>query len=318
MLIEVGSPCSLPLGLVRTKEDKIALLGLTLQHPPADVFAEASAQLSVTGPIAHEGYERAQRFLFHHRLEPRANVEIELAIPALMGLGSEAMLGLSAARALAWVYGLPTDDTLALARAIDLEPRHALEIWGFQQGGLLLVDPQQPDRPFRHHPIAHPDNHAWAFVLLLPRIPPGTPETLEADRLTALLNAAPHLSPETGRLFDEQLWPALEQDDLAAFARALLGLQQLNRQALAEAGTPLTFTQEEQGVLDLLRDKGALAWGRSPTGLALYAIVKGATASIELRHHLSQHVGIYGGAVMATITANGGARHTLREIRPVG
>jgi len=107
MLIEVGSPCSLPLGLIRTHEDQIGVLGVTLQHPPTDVFAEAATEISVTGPMAHKGYARAWRFFAHHRREPRANVEIELAIPDMMGLGAEPMLGLSLARALAWACGLP-------------------------------------------------------------------------------------------------------------------------------------------------------------------------------------------------------------------
>jgi predicted sugar kinase len=322
MLIEVGAPCCLPLGLIRFP-DKTALLGIILQHPPVDVFAEAAAHFGVTGPRADLGYEQARRFLSHHRLEPRAEVEIELAIPAFMGLGSEAMLGLSLARALAWVYGLPTHDTPALAHAVGLEPEHGLELWGFDRGGLLLVAADHgaalETPPLRRAPIAHLDHEeAWSFVFHLPRVPLGTPATLEADRRARLLRSAPHLSVETSHLLEAGLWPALEQNDLAAFARALMAIQQLNYEALAEAGTPHAVTGEAQAVLDVMRDHGALAWGQCLGGLGLYGLVKGASASIELRHHLSRHVGIYGGVVMATITDNDGARHTLRETRPVG
>ncbi len=323
MLIEVSSPCCLPLGLIRTREDQTGVLGVTLQHPPTDVFAEASTEFSVTGPMAHKGHAQARRFFAHHRREPRANVEIELAIPDMMGLGAETMLGLSVARALAWVCGLPTEDVSALARAVGLGPEHALAVWGFDRGGFLLVAAGRGDAsgaippPLRRHPIAHSDQEAWAFVFLLPKVPLGTPETLEADRLAALLNAAPRLSAETGRLFDEALWPSLERDDLDAFAHALMAIQQLNREALADAGAPLSFTREEQVIFALFRDRGAAAWGRSPTGLALYALIQGASASVALRHHLSQHVGIYGGVVMAAIADNTGARHTVRETRPI-
>jgi beta-ribofuranosylaminobenzene 5'-phosphate synthase len=318
MLIEVGSPCSLPLGLIRTQDNRACLLGVTLQHPPTDVFAEASTQFSVTGPLAHKGYAYAQRFLAYHHLPQQANIEIELAIPDMLGLGAETMLSLSIARALAWVHGLPTDDAQALARAAGLGPQHALNVWGFQQGGLLLVDAQQLNTPLRRQPIAHTDQSAWGFVLLLPRVPPETPETLEADHLQRLLDAAPRVSAATERLLAEDLWPALEQDDLLAFARALMTLQPLNQQALTEAGMALPFTQDEQAVLDLFRDRGALAWGRGLTGMALYGLVKGASASVEIRHHLSELVGPYGGWVMATITDNVGARHTLHEMRPSG
>ncbi len=86
MLIEVGAPCSLPLSLVRTHTGALNLLGVTLQHPPADVFAEAATTFSVTGPVAHLGRIAAERFLAHHHLPPLANVEVELATPTLVGL----------------------------------------------------------------------------------------------------------------------------------------------------------------------------------------------------------------------------------------
>lgn len=318
MLIEVGSPCSLPLGLVRTSAGQSHLFGVTLQHPPADVFAEAAPTLSVTGPVAHLGRLAAERFLAHHRLPPLANVEIELATPTLVGLSSETMLGLSIARALAWVSGLPTEDALALARALGLGPEHALEVWGFQHGGCLLANVHQLDAPPRRHTIAHADKQAWGFVMLLPPMSPDTPETLEATHLRMVLEASAHISPETEHVLNETLWPALERNDLPAFGQALRLIQDLNQAGLAAAGVPLRFSPNEQAVLDLFRDQGAFAWGRSLTGSALFGLVQGASHSVEVRRHLSQLVGIYGGRVMATITDNVGARHTLRDQRPVG
>jgi len=92
----------------------------------------------------------------------------------------------------------------------------------------------------------------------------------------------------------------------------------MNQAGLAAAGVPLRFSPDEQAVQDLFRDQGAFGWGRSLTGLALYGLVRGATHSIEVRRHLSQLVGIYGGRVMATITDNVGARHVIHAQRPLG
>jgi predicted sugar kinase len=318
MLIEVGSPCSLPLGIVRTSAGQIQLLGVTLQHPPADVFAEATPTLSVTGPVAHLGRIAAERFLAHHQLPSHGNVEIELATPTMVGLSSEVMLSLSIARALAWVHGLPTDDALALARAVGLGPEHALEVWGFQQGGFLLADTQQLETAPRRQPVAHDDKRAWGFVLLLPPITSETPETIETTHLNMILAARDQISPETDRIINDELWPALRNDDLRGFGQALMALQQVNQAGLAAAGVPLRFTPQEQAVLDLLRDQGAFAWGRSLTGSALFGLVQGANQSVEVRRHLSKLVGIYGGRVMATITDNVGARQVIRDQRPIG
>ncbi len=81
MLIEIGAPVCLPLGLVQV-DNKTCLLGLTLQHPPVHLSAQAYAGFMVTGARADIGYKYATRFLDCHQLEHRANVEIELAIPA--------------------------------------------------------------------------------------------------------------------------------------------------------------------------------------------------------------------------------------------
>jgi predicted sugar kinase len=300
MLIEINAPASLPLGLVRLESEagpKICLLGVTLQHPPVNLSAQAHpAGLQVSGARADVAYAQAQRCLQHEHFKQPAEVEIELAIPSLVGLGSEAMLGLSMAQALAWVNNLPLENTLSLAQAVGLQRQDALSVWGFAQGGVLLVDmsdvapaenaAQSFTPPVRRFELAHSDKETWVFVLVLPRIPPDTPENLETERLEALLKAAPHLSTETGQVFTAGLWPALESDDLPAFGRALMALQELNQAALTRASTPLPFTPDEQAIFDIMRAHNAAAWGRSATGLALYGLVKGARASVDMRNSL--------------------------------
>jgi predicted sugar kinase len=325
MLIEVGAPCCLPLGLVRSQsagEEQVSILGITLQHPPVDLFAEAAPTLSVTGPRADLGFGQAKRFLRHHRLEERATVEIELAIPAGMGLGSAGMLGLSLARALSWVHGLRHDDTLALARAVGVGPEHALEVWGFDRGGVLLVDTETGSDgvapPLRRHSLLDQSYaRAWAFVLLLPRQPGETADP-DAGYFAKLRRAAPYLSTDSGQLLEDALWPALERDDIAAFGQALTELQALYGQALAQAGLPALFSAEEQTALAVMREHDAVASGRSLAGAALYGLYRGAAATMAARETLSTQIGYYGGRVLATITDNEGARHTLRDMRPVG
>ena len=125
------------------------------------------------------------------------------------------------------------------------------------------------------------------------------------------MRAAPHLSPETGRLVDEALWPALERDDMEAFGLALDALQDLNREALEQAGTPSLTLPDTADVLDVLRQNGAAAWGQSATGLARFALIRGAQPSIDLRRALGRHLGYESGTIMASICDNSGARHTL-------
>ncbi len=320
MLIEVIVPASLPLGLVKLNVDgqeTLGWLGLTLQQPRVELSAQAAPGLNITGPRADAAHPRAARFFDHHQRPPRGHVVIEYALPRAMGLSSEAMLGLGVARSLAWVNGLPLDDTPALAQAIGLGPEQGLALHGFARGGLLLVEAQPAagalPRLLRRAEIAHPDPTAWVIDFYLTPTPTETPAGFQAERHAALLAAAPHLSAETGRLVDEQLWPAVAQDDLPAFAAALMALQAHNEAALAAAGRQLPLTVADRRLLDLMRVEGALAHGRTATGLALFGLVRGAPASQVLRRKLNDAVGFFAGTVMAAITDNRGATHIEKD-----
>lgn len=322
MIIEVGAPASLPLGLVRLEQDgepKTCLLGLTLQHPPVNLSAQAHGALNVTGARADVGYGQANAFVGYHQLATKALIEIELATPAHVGLSSEITLGLSIAKALAWTNDMPYEnvDVAQLAGSLGLHPRHASAVWGFKQGGLLLVETASGDeqlpRLLRRQEIAHEERNAWAFVFWFPRLAKGTPLDFEEQRLNELLRAAPHLSPDSGRLVTRELWPATERDDIVAFGRSVQTLHEMNLAALAASGSPQTLTKEERRVQDLMREHGALTFGRALTGLGHYGLIRGGDASRTLRKRLRDHVGFYGGIVMATITDNVGSRHVIRE-----
>jgi predicted sugar kinase len=170
----------------------------------------------------------------------------------------------------------------------------------------------------RRHPLSHTgDAAAWAWVLFLPRVGSGLPDTLEAERLAGLLAAGPHLSAETGRLLEAELWPALRGDDIEAFGRALRAIQDLNAAALERVGTAVPLTSDEQAILDIYRDSGAVAWGRSPNGLSLFALIRGAVPSVAMRRQVVARVGIQGGTALAAIVDNEGARHAIQAAAPI-
>ncbi len=323
MLIETGSPAMLPLGVVpltTENESTAGLLGVTLQHPPVLMAAQAHQQLSITGARAQISRQYAQRYLAFHQLTSGIEVDIELAIPAYVGLGSEPLLGLTTARVLAWINNHSLEETARLAQAIGLGPQDSLAIGGFDQGGLLLVDCQREhegqdinSRILRRAAISHPNHEAWAFVLVFPSLKENVPETIEADRLAHLLQAAPYLEPSQGKLAMDEIWAAVESGNIAAFGQGLGHLQQINEAALAQAGTPVHLSEADQAVLEIMRASGALAWGQSPTGFGLYGLVKGGNATVDLQKQLSNHLGFFGGTVMATITDNRGAHHIIME-----
>ncbi len=282
--------------------------GVTLQYPPIQLAAHSADTLLITGGRADLAYQQAERFLQHNNLPRRGEIEIELAIPSFMGLGSAAMLGMSMAGTFAALNGLPTDDIPAFARAAGLLAEdETLEAQAFTQGGLLLVDRQgQALQRFAIPPRG--DEGDWVWVLVLPRVPNDTGATLEAERRAALHAATAQLADETGRLVAAGLWPAAERDDIAAFARALDRIQIFNHAALERSGTQFALSTEEQQILAVMRENGALVCGRALTGLSLYALIRGGGPSRTMRRALTDHLGIFGGIVMASICDNTGAR----------
>lgn len=295
MRISLTAPCCLTLAAGRLDGAPV-LLGVALRHPPVQLEARPAPALEVTGARADAAYAHAARLAAAHGVG--ATVEIELAVPSHMGLGSRAMAGLAAARALAALHDLPAAN---LAATAGLAPDDGLAAHAFTVGGLLAVG--RDGALLRRAALPSADEATdWVFVFHLPRVPPGTLDDLEDVRRRALWDAA-EASGDASERLTRALWDAAAAAQLGPFAEALAALQAL-------APTP-ELTAEEGAALAVIRAGGALAWGRAPAGLARYGLIQGAEPSRELRRALSAHVGPMGGIVMATICDSAGA-----QIRP--
>jgi predicted sugar kinase len=305
--IELVAPAVLPLALAGANGAP-QLLSVTLQHPPVHLTLMAGAALSVSGARADLAHTYARRFLERHALDQGVTIELELAIPSLMGLGSAPVLALAVGTGLAHWHGLALDEPRALAAATGLEPIYAPLVEAAAQGGLGLsklagaAGESLPRRPLRH-----PNRQAWAFVLVLPRAEPASGRLPEADRLRQLAGSAGSLDWRRAERATVDLLAALDHDDITQFGRALTELQQLG----AASQPPLSAW--EQCVCDRLRACGAVASGRSAGGDALYGLIQGDQASIAARQALRPLVAPEAGRVMAAITDNDGLRRVARR-----
>ena len=117
MQLELVSPACLLLGIVNV-DGEPCQIGVTLQYPPIQLAAHNSDTLAITGGRADLAYRQAERFLKHNNLPRRGEVEIELAIPSFMGLGSAAMLAMSVAATFATLNELAVDDMPGLPRVL--------------------------------------------------------------------------------------------------------------------------------------------------------------------------------------------------------
>ena len=322
--IELGAPACLPLGIVKTNRngtERTCLFGAALQHPTMHIYAQRTEEFVVTGARADVAIPYVERYCNANNLLQPSEIEIDLAIPAHVGLGSEPMLGMAMAKAVAWLnthdQAEPKfNDPGFLTSGLGIDGAEALYQQAALQGGMLLVDPTAENDEqavvHRYEPDMSEKN-AWAFVLVIPRVPADTPVSFEKDRLNALLNAASHLDTQSGDLFYETLAPAIEQDDLDAFGAGLMQLQTRNQAALEAAGHAILPTEWEESVFNIMSQNGAVAWGRSPTGYGLFALARGARSTINLRAALRSVVPHDRANMIATVVDGEGMRVTVKD-----
>ncbi len=293
MRVEVVSPCCLHLGFVRGPEGSACELVIALQHPPIQLTVQPAQQLLVSGARADVAYHAAEAYYARIGQAPHSWIEVELAIPAFMGLGADEMLHASVAHALGCVLRL-SDPPIAYS-AFRLAFRH---------GGLLLVG--ERGELLRRATIAHADEaDDWVFVLALPQAPDDVPHDFELQRRAVLHRASRRLDASC---VADALFDAVEWDDFDAFANALAALHAANRAALFADGHPAELNDQERDVIARMLDGGAKFAGRALVGLGLVGLIEGGPASRALRQALVRHLGYFGPRVMATICSNHGAR----------
>lgn len=293
MRVEIFSPCCLHLGFVRGPDGSACELVIALQHPPVQLTAQPAQQLLVSGARAGVAHRAAENYFARAGRAPHGQIEIELAIPAFMGLGADEMLRVSVAHALQRISG-----TGALPLA-----RNAFYL-AFERGGLLLVD--QHGELLKRAVIAHADEaDDWVFVLVLPQTPDDMEDDFEMRCHAALRGASAYLDPSCTA---DALFDAATRDDFGAFCSALAAIHTANQAALIAGGHAAELNDQERDVIAHMRAGGAQFAGRALTGLGLIGLIQGGPASRALRRSLVQHLGYFGPRVMATICENHGAK----------
>ena len=221
-------------------------------------------------------------------------LRVERKLPPHAGLGSGTQLGLAVARALAEIYGLPTDAP-GLARAVRRAQRSAIGTWTFAGGGLVLEGGRYPDSGRVAPLLARlPFPPAWRCLMAVPHAPAGMSGAVEAEAF-AQLPAAPERDVErVAHLVLMALLPALADADLAQFGAALSEIQSITGRwfAPAQGGTFTPGPTEE--LVRRMMEWGAAGVGQSSWGPTVYGIVDSEEAAVRLADRVRAAVGSSG------------------------
>ena len=319
--LEIGVPAVLPLAIARLEIDgviKSVMLGVTLQHPPIHFLVAKHKEMTIYGPRADIARHYAEAYAKKSRAKQAVEIRIDNTSPSLVGFGSEPLIALGAAQAVAWVNGHEFENVDALESHVNVAHGDPLAYWGFKKGGFLLVELESGSNDeipalIRHQTIEHRSHLAWAFVFHFPKVPENTSESIEQDRMAELRTAVSHMPLETGRIIIEQLWPALEQDDFESFAKALHSVRRINEEVMKSLNLWHEPAESSQKVFEVFEKEGVAAWGSSYTGIAAFGLLYGSLASQEVRTRLLKDVGYFSGQFEATISDIEGAKHTEKE-----
>ena len=269
-------------------------IGAAAPAPTLLLSASRADRLIVTGEDADRAADFARRFLAHHGLQSGAVVRVERALLPHAGLGSGTQLGLAVARALAEIYGLPTDAP-ELARAVRRAQRSAIGTWTFAGGGLVLEGGRYPESGRVAPLLARlPFPPSWHCILAVPHSAAGMSGAAEAQAFAELPPAPERDVEQVAHLVLMALLPSLADADLAGFGAALSEIQAIAGRwfAPAQGGTFTPGPTEE--LVRRMTEWGAAGVGQSSWGPTVYGIVEGEEAAAGLTERMRKALGSSG------------------------
>jgi beta-ribofuranosylaminobenzene 5'-phosphate synthase len=269
-------------------------LGAAVPTPSVLLEAAPAPELRVDGPDRDRAEEFARRFLEYHGLAIGARLLIHRTIPAHSGLGSGTQLGLSVARALAELAGLPVDPA-ELARAVSRGRRSAIGTWTFALGGFIVEGGRRAGSneiaPLLAR-FAVPDR--WRCVIAVPRGAPGLSGEAEVAAFDQLRPPPESQVERVAHLVLMQLLPALVEADLPSFGSALTEVQRITGAWFAPQQGGVFAPGPTATLVERMAEWGAAGVGQSSWGPAAYGLVDGEEAARSLARRARGLVGAAG------------------------
>lgn len=291
--VRVEAPGRLHLGILDLRGDlgrKFGGLGAALRAPRVVLEARPASDVTASGPDAKRAEEFARRFLRHHGRTGGAAIRVLETIPAHVGLGSGTQLALAVARALAELYGVAADAP-SLALAAGRAKRSAVGTWAFERGGFVLEGGhREHDRGVPPLLFHHPMPASWRCVVAVPDVPRGLSGPAEAAAFREMEPATERKAGRIARLTLMSALPALVEEDLEVFGRAVTEIQRHVGDCFREAQGGRFAHPEVARLVRALERAGAPGVGQSSWGPAAFALAGDDAAADRLLAVARAHV----------------------------
>lgn len=283
-------------------------VGAGAPGPTLLVSAESSDGFEITGPDAARAAGFARRYLASHDLDARVKVQVHRMLPPHSGLGSGTQLALAVARALAELHDLPGDARL-LTQDVGRARRSAVGTWTFAGGGLVVEGGRRRDDGACGPLLARlPFPAEWRCIVVVPRSDTRGLSGVAEEAAFENLPLPPEQDAErVAHLILMSLLPALVDDDLETFGRALTDMQRLTGCWFSSIQGGIFARGASEDLIRLLAEWGAVGVGQSSWGPAVYGIVRGDDPARRIAERLRDRLHESGDVFVGPFRA-GGAR----------
>ncbi len=293
--------------------------GLAITEPKFEIIAEPSTKIHVES-VAYQ--ERACTILTHLQKIyqfPGIKLKFISEIPTHSGFGSGTQLSLGIASAVNLLYDLELS-VLELANAVGRGGTSGIGIAGFETGGFIIDGGHRyPEQKSSFLPSSAVDDISpppillrhtfpnWPLLIVMPSCSRIYGEE-ELNLFRTLCPQPPSVAPKLSHLLLLQVLPAILENDMRSFGRALNEIQTFGwkRVEIDAQGAEL------QQTLEFLQTNGALGAGVSSWGPAICAV----SDDIDtLKHRTTEFLATLpnGGTCFITSANNTGA-----QIKKVG
>jgi len=281
----VSAPSRLHLGMINPLGSDGRLyvsLGVGIEEPRTVVEAETADELSI------EGVQRRLAQKFVERVAKafgvwRGRIRVHSTAPRHVGLGSTTQLALSVAYALLSLNRVE-ERVPEVAKALGLGKQSGVGTYVFERGGFVLdggVKKEEGSFPPLILRLDFPE--WWSFVVAIP-LGKGVSGRAEEEAFAKLRPAVEgdKLVGRAAQIALCRLIPALVDEDLESFGKALIELQEVVGEMFSgvQGGTYNPLSAKVIEVLKGLRVEG---YGQSSWGPAVYAVTSEDRAELVAR-----------------------------------
>jgi len=285
-------------------------LGVAIEEPRTVVEAETADELRV------EGVQRRLAQRFAERVARtfgawRGRIRVHSTAPRHVGLGSTTQLALSVAYALLSLNRVE-EEVPKVAKALGLGKQSGVGTYVFERGGLVLdggVRKGEDSFPPLVLRLDFPE--WWSFVVAIP-LGRGVSGGAEKEAFAKLKPSVDgdRLVGRAARIALCKLLPALVDEDLESFGRALVELQEVVGEMFSGAQGGI-YNPLSAKVIEVLKELKVEGYGQSSWGPAVYAVTSDDRAELvanKLKRRLKVRSRVF------TVKAdNQGARITITQ-----